>query len=169
MEKETWDSSTEKAKTLTARDFGSPEDVREMAKMPRKAGSKAEAIAILKEIASRGTLTCKSGVEALLSGKSIEKMVNDPALHQSFCLAAHWQAAANIDKLFSNAIEPWEYELNPSKNNENLKDRRYFYAPMEHSGRVVPVKLTVKEYMQIGSGRRLYSIEAIDVDLWAKK
>ena len=169
MEKEPWNSSTEKAKSLTAEDFGSPEEVREMAKMPRLASSKAEAMAILKEIASKGNLASKSGVSASLSGKSIEKMANDPALHQSFSIAAHWQAAANIDKLFSNAIEPWKYELNPSKNNENLKDRRYFYAPMEYRGRIVPVKLTVKEYMQIGSGKRLYPIEAIDVDLWAKK
>jgi len=169
VEKEPWDSSTEKAKSLTAGDFGSLDEVRAMAKMPRKAGSKAAAMAILKGIASKGNLAGKSGALVSLSGKSIEKMLNDPALHQSFSIAAHWQAAANIDKLFSNAIEPWKYELNPGKNNENLKDRRYFYAPMERCERIVIVKLTVKEYMQIESGRRLYSIEAIDVDLLAKK
>jgi len=36
---------------------------------------------------------------------------------------------------------------------------------MEHNGRIVPVKLTVKEYKDIKTQMRLYSIEAIDVDL----
>ena len=167
--KEPWDSSTEKAKNLKIEDFGALEEVREMAKMPRAANSKAETIVILKEIALKGKLTNKSGVFASLSGKSIEKIVNDPAIHQSFNVKAHWQAAANIDKLFSNAIEPWKYELNPNKNNENLMERRYFYAPMEYYGRIVPIKLTIKEYKQIGTEKRLYSVEAINIDLWVKK
>jgi len=169
QKKEVWDSSSEKAQELQISDFGTPEEISEMAKMPRTATTKNEAMAILKEVRARGSLTNKSGVMVSLSGKSIEKIVNDPAIHQSFSTMAHWKAAANVDKLFSNAIEPWRYGLNPEKNNENLKDRRYFYAPMEYDGRIVSVKLTVKEYRQEGIGKRLYSIEAIGIDLWAKK
>jgi len=166
---EPWDSSTEKAKTLKIEDFGTPDEVREMAKMPRTAKTKKEAVTMLKKIASTGKLVSKTGVTVSLSGKSIEKIVSDQALHQSFAPMAHWQAAVNIDKLFSSAIEPWNFELNPNKNNESLKNRRYFYAPMEYSGRIFPVKFTVKEYKQEGLDKRLYSIEAINVDLWAKK
>jgi len=36
---------------------------------------------------------------------------------------------------------------------------------MEHEGRLLPVKLTVKEYLQEGTGRRIYSVEAINVGL----
>jgi len=169
VEKEPWDSSSEKAKTLKIDDFGTPEEVRVMAEMPRTATTKKEATAILKKIRSTGSLASKSGVMVSLSGKSIEKVVNDPAIHQSFSTMAHWQAAANVDKLFANAIEPWMYELNPDKNNENLKDRRYFYAPMEYDGCIVPVKITVKEYKQEGMNKRLYSVEAIDMNLWEKK
>ena len=60
---------------------------------------------------------------------------------------------------------PSKFELNPSKNNENLKDRLYFYAPMEYGGRILPVKITIKQYSQKGVLSRLYSIEAIDVGL----
>jgi len=67
--------------------------------------------------------------------------------------------------LFSNSIEKWEFELNPKKNNAALKKRRYLYAPMEYEDRIVPVKLTVKEYIDIKSEKRIYSIEAIDVTL----
>jgi len=169
MEKEPWDSSSEKAKTLKIEDFGTLEEVREMAKMPRMAQTRKEAVAILKKIAAAGNLTSKSGVVVSLSGKSIDEIVSGQALQQSFDTMAHWQAAANADKLFSNAIEPWKFELNPQKNNQNLKSRRYLYAPMEYRGRILPVKFTVKEYQQKGIDKRLYSIEAVNVALWAKK
>jgi hypothetical protein len=169
VEKEHWDSSDDKAKTLKIENFGTPDEVREMAKMIRTAKTKKAGITILKEIALTGKLINKTGVAVLLSGKSIEKIVSDQALHQSFNPMAHWQAVANIDKLFLHAIEPWEFELNPNKNNENLKNRRYFYAPMEYEERILPVKFTVKEYKQEGIGKRLYSIEAINVELRTKK
>jgi hypothetical protein len=31
------------------------------------------------------------------------------------------------------------------------------------------VKITIKAYKDEGLGKRLYSVEAIDTDLWAKK
>lgn len=169
VRKEPWDSSSEKARTLKIEDFGTPHEVWKMAQMQRTAKTKKEAIMILKEIALTEKLMNKTGVVVSLSGKSIEKIVSDQALHQSFTPMVHWQAVANIDILFSNAIEPWDFDLNPNKNNENLKNRRYFYAPMEYDGRILPVKFTVKEYKQEGIDNRLYSLEAINVDLWAKK
>jgi hypothetical protein len=74
-------------------------------------------------------------------------------------------AVANIDKLFSNAIEPWKFELNPSKNNDDLAARHYLYAPLEFDGKLIPVKITVKEYKDIALGMRLYSVEAINAEL----
>ena len=169
LKKEPWDSSSEKAKTLKISDFGTPDEIREIARMPRDVASKKDVLVILKLIALTGDLKSKSGLVASLSGKSIEKIVSEQSLHQSFDKLAHWRAAANIDKLFSNAIEPWEFNLNPSKNNENLKNRRYLYAPMEYNGKICPVKFTVKEYKQKDQKKRLYSIEAIDVDILEKK
>jgi hypothetical protein len=78
-----------------------------------------------------------------------------------FSAEAHYLAAANVDKYFSNAIEPWFFELNPNKNNEGLKARRYLFAPMEYQGRIVIIKFTVKEYH--GAENKLYSIEALDI------
>ena len=167
--KQPWDSSSEKAKELKISDFGTPDEVREMAQMPRTVKNREETVAILKQIAKNGNLTSKSGIVASLSGKSIDKIVSEQALHQSFSNMAHWQAVGNIDKLFSNAIEPWKFELDPQKNNENLENRRYLYAPMEYRGCILPIKFTVKEYKQKGINKRLYSVEAINVDIWAKK
>jgi len=47
VKKESWDSSTENAKTLRIDDFGAPDKVREMAKMPLAVSSFAEARVIL--------------------------------------------------------------------------------------------------------------------------
>jgi hypothetical protein len=70
-----------------------------------------------------------------------------------------------IDTLYSNAIEPWKFELNPNKENDGLKSRRYLYSPMGYDGKITIVKITVKEYLDDGLQNKLYSIEAIDVEL----
>jgi hypothetical protein len=162
---EHWNSSAEKAKELKIEDFGSPEAVREMAKPIRTAQNRYEATIILKEIIKKGPLTSKSGLTARLPGKSIGKIVSSEAVNASFNKKAHYLAAANMDKLFSNAIEPWEFELNPQKNNQGLKKRKYLYAPMEFNNKLIPVKFTVKAYLDEKLMDILYSIEAIDANL----
>jgi len=168
VRKEPWDSSTEKAKTLKIEDFGTPEEVREMAKPVRTAGNRQEAARILKEIADQGPLMNKYGLIVTLSSDSRGKIVSSKALNTSYEQKAHFLAVANLDKLFFNAIEPWEYELNPNKNNDELKARRYFYAPLEFDNKIIPIKLTVKEYKDTTLGKRLYSIEAINDELYKK-
>jgi hypothetical protein len=163
--KEQWDSSNGKAAELKISDFGFPDEVLKMAKPIRTANDRDEVTKILKEIALRGMFTSKSFVTASLSGKSVGKIISSQACHQSFNQKAHWQAAANIDKLFQNAIEPWEFELDPRKNNENLKDRKYLYASMYYEGAILPVKFTVKEYKQQNVNKRIYSLEVIAVKI----
>jgi hypothetical protein len=163
--KEPWESSSRKASELKISDFGTLDEVQEMAKPIRTAKDRDEATRILKEIAQKGELTSKSGIAASLSGKSVDKIMSGRASQQSFSKKAHWQAAVNIDKLFENAIEPWKFELDSRKNNENLKNRKYLYAPMNYEGSIFPVKFTVKEYKQQGIGKRIYSLEAIAVKI----
>jgi K+-sensing histidine kinase KdpD len=163
--KESWDSSDRKAVELKISDFGTLDEVREMAKPVRTAKNREEATKALKDIAQKGKLASKSGVIASLSGKSVDKIMSGQASQQSFSQKAHWQAAANVDKLFQNTLEPWAFELDPGKNNENLKDRRYLYAPMDYEGVILPVKFTVKEYKQQGIGERIYSLEVIAVKM----
>jgi len=132
-----------------------------MAAPVRKARDRREATAILKEIAGSSPFTSRSGLTARLQRRTVGKLVSSVAVHSSFSPEAHYLAAANIDRLFSNAIEPWLFKLNPNKNNEGLKARRYLFAPMEYRGRIAIVKITVKEYHMAES--RLYSIEAFDL------
>jgi hypothetical protein len=162
-DKEPWDSSNEKARLITVAMFGSPEEVKEMAKPIRMARNRWEVTQILKMITEKGILTSKSGLSARLPGKSIGKIVSSEAVNASFNKDVHYLAVANIDKLYSNAIEPWEFALNPQKNNGGLKNRRYLYAPLEFGGRAIVVKFTVKEYLDEKLANKLYSIEAINV------
>jgi hypothetical protein len=164
-EKEPWDSSDEKATELTISDFGTPEEVWEMAKPVRSARNRQEATLILKEIVKKGPMTSRSGLVARFPGKSIGKIVSSEAVNASFNQEIHFLAAANIDKLYQNAIEPWKFDLNPNKNNNGLKERHYLYAPLEYKDKIAVVKLTVKEYMDMGISNKLYSIEAIEVSL----
>lgn len=163
--KEPWDSSTEKAKTLTVKDFGTLDEVKEMARPIRSAHTRQEAANILNQIAKNGPLTSKTGLTAVLPNRNISKMVSDVAILQSSSREAHFLAVSNLDKLFPNAIEPWAFALNPNKNNQDLKERRVLYAPLEYEGRIIPVKITVKEYADQVRGIKIYSLEAIDAVL----
>jgi hypothetical protein len=160
---EPWDASREKARELRLDQWGTPEEVAALAVPLRWASNRREATAILKEIAEHSPFTSKSGLTARLQRRSVGKLVSAVAVHASFAPQAHYQAAANVDKYFSSAIEPWLFALNPHKNNERLKARRYLFAPMEYHGRIAIIKFTVKEYH--GAENKLYSIEALDIIL----
>jgi hypothetical protein len=121
----------------------------------------------LKEIAKNGPFISRAGLPARLSARSLGKIVSNAAVAASFCPEAHYLAAANIDKLYSAAIEPWQFDLNPNKENTGLKARRYLYAPLEYGGKITVVKITVKEYLDAELRNKIYSIEAVDVELRA--
>jgi hypothetical protein len=165
VEKDLWHSSSEKAKTLKIDDFGTLESIREQARIIRTASNRREATEILKEIIKHGPYTSKSGLTSRIPGKSIGKLVSSEAVNASFIPEAHYLAVANLDKLFLNAIEPWIYELNPTKNNDGLKARHYLYAPMNFHERIIVVKFTVKEYINPELYNKTYSIEAIDTNI----
>jgi hypothetical protein len=158
---EPWDTVYERVSELRPNYLGTPEEVAVIAEPIRKARNRREATAILKEITEYSPFTSKSGLTARLQRRSVGKLVSSVTVHSSFNPEAHYLAAANIDKFFITAVEPWLFELNPNKNNEGIKSRRYLFAPMEYQGRIVIIKFTVKEYFT--DENKLYSIEVIDL------
>ena len=163
------DIGKEIAESLKADDFGTPEEVIEKAKPIRYAKSREEAKPILEEIAAKGSLTSADGIEATISGKSKREMLSGKSSSKSFERKAHWQAIANIDKLYGNAIEKQPVDLDPRKGDKDIKTRKILFSPMEYNDRIVPVKFTILEYKRKEDGMRLYDIQAIDVDLRQKK
>jgi len=164
VEMEPWNSSTEKAKTLKIEDFGTPEDVREMAKMPKQASNFSEAKKILSELVNK-PMTNTGGLIAFISKNSAKEILSGKAVESSFNKQAHLLAVVNVDRLYSNAIEPWKFNLNPEKSNKGIKAVRRLYSPMLYNGRIIPVKLTIKEIKNENEGNRMYSLQAIDVNL----
>jgi hypothetical protein len=164
--KEPWDSSTERAKSLKVEDFGTPEIVEKTAKPTRFLWDRRAAVDILKDIIKvTPFLTSKSGTRARISSKSAGKLVSSDAVKASFDEKAHFLAVANLDRLFVNAIEPWKFELNPNKNNQGLKERKYLYAPLIYDGKIIPVKFTVKSFQNNDLMDKIYSIEAVNASL----
>jgi hypothetical protein len=162
------DIGKEIAKELKAEDFGTPEEIAEKAKPIRFAKSRKEAKPILDEIAAKGPLKSADGVEATISSKSKREILSGKSSHNSFKEKAHWQAVANIDKLYSNAIEIQPVGLDSYKDNRNLESRKFLFSPMEYDDHIVPVKFTVFEYKRV-KDLRLYDIEAIDIEFGHKK
>jgi hypothetical protein len=91
-----------------------------------------------------------------LSGTSVEDSHN---------YKAHILAAGNIDQLYTNAIEPWNFEMNPDKNNDGLISVHRLFAPMEYEGIINVAKITVKEMKNPNDGNRIYTIKTLDVFL----
>jgi hypothetical protein len=170
--KEPWNSIDEKAKSLKIEDFGTYEDVQKMSKPLRMVRSRPEARKALENIITvNGTvkqsaieLKNKYGITAMLRRSSIGKLVSGIQKGE-MPEEALWLAAANVDKLFENAIEPWLFELSQKKNNDGIRERRILYSPIEFEGRIIPVKITVKVYLDPLAEAKLYAVEAINIDL----
>jgi hypothetical protein len=139
-----------------------------MAKTSREAHSYDAARSMLRSLLGK-PLTSRAGIQATVSNKSIDKILSGTAVGKSFDKEAHFLAAANLEHLFSNAIEPFKFDLDPGKNNEHLRGIHRLYSPMSFKERVIPVKFTVKELDNRQDGNRIYTLEAIDFPVEAKK
>ena len=156
--------STKQAHELTLDMFGTLEEVKEMAIMDWEAETRDGARSILVKFVDK-PLKSKAGVEATVSKNSIEKILSGKSVDKSYDAKAHFLAAVNIEKLFSNAIEPFIFPAIPQKHNENYQEVKRLYAPMAFQGRIIPVKFTIMIMLNEKEGKRIYSIEAIDADI----
>ncbi len=104
-------------------------------------------------------MVSSDGIEATLSGNSVDKVFSGKAAHKSVSIAAHLAAAANIRQLFEHSVE-----VNVDHGNKaGVKAMHRLYAPFIFGGNVLLAKISVKEFAD-GTSNRLYTIEAIDVE-----
>jgi hypothetical protein len=157
-----WDASDEAAKKLNLEDFGTPEQISDIAFMERQPKTYDETRKIMFGFINV-YISSRSGLIATISKKSIKKILSGKNISESFDFKAHLMAAGNLDKLYNNAIEPWSFAFNPEKNNENLTSVRRLYSIMNYNKKLVVVKITVKEMKNSRDGNRIYSIKALDL------
>ena len=162
--KEPYNTSNEKAQGLKISDFGTTEEVQQMANMERFPKSFAEARKILSGFVGH-PLISRNGLSATITKNSIEKILSDTGGSKPLTLKPHLLAAGNLDKLYSNAIEPWSFEMNPNRNNDGLTGVHRLFAPMSYEGNTAIVKITVKALKNPKDGNKIYTIKALDVHL----
>jgi hypothetical protein len=165
-----------KARELSVADWGTPAEVREMSRMPCQVTNRKEVEQAIENIITKNSsekhsfvnLISRNGLNAVLRKSSIGKLVSN-VQKKNMPSRALWTATANIDKLFANAIAPWDFDFRPDRDNSDLKKRHVVYSPMEYEGRIIPTMIQVKEYKNTKHDSKLYSVEVIDFDIETKK
>jgi hypothetical protein len=135
--------------------------------MPRSAKSVSEAQALIKPLVGKPITNEKLGITATISGNSLGKFGSQKATEKSVSPALHAKAIANIDVLFQNA----EFDvMHPDEKNIYEVGKIHRLGSLmfdEASEKYVPVMITVKEFNN-PKGNRIYSIEAVDIEIKEK-
>jgi len=101
-----------------------------------------------------------TGMNAVMSRKSLDKMLSSVAVNKSESPAVHAAAVANADHLFERAIWGWS---KPDRDGDvNILAIHRLFAAMEIDGRIKMVKLTVKEIARRDQPDQLYTVEVVE-------
>jgi len=129
--------------------------------LPRQVTSFEQAREVAKQNFIGKVLTnVATGMKAVASVRSLRKMLSKKAVDKSHSGKAQALAAANADVLFERSIFGW---TKPERDNDpNIKGVHRFFTTMEHEGKQLVVKLTVKETQNPKDNNTLYTIEAVE-------
>lgn len=132
------------------------------ATVTREAQNFREAEAAAEAFKGRPLTNTSTGMQAVVSGKTLKKMTSPSAVAKSTSARAHTAAIANADQLFERAVLGWS---KPDRDGDhNIQAVHRFFAPMLHGGRAYLVKLTVKAMANVKQENPLYTIEAVDLE-----
>ncbi len=126
----------------------------------RRATTFAEARLAAKAFQGKQVTNGQTGLQAVVSRNSLDKMLSSKAVGKSSGAPAHSTAVASVDRLFEGAILGWSKEDRDS--NSNLAAVHRFFAPMVFDGRQMLAKITVKETVDPNHSNPVYTVEAVD-------
>ncbi|MBB6559573.1 N12 class adenine-specific DNA methylase [Acidovorax soli] len=126
----------------------------------REASTFAQAKAAVSEFQGKPLVNQQTGFVSRVSRNQLDKMLSNKAVAKSVSPAAHSMAVANVDHLFQSAILGWSKP--DDHGNKNYVAIHRFFAPMERDGKVLLVKLTVKETAISTDPNPLYTVEAVE-------
>jgi len=128
----------------------------------RSATNFLQARQAVKEFQGKPLINAVTGMQAVVSRKTLDKMLSSKAVSKSVSGTAHATAVANVDRLFEQAIWGWS---KPDRNADmHLSAIHRFFAPMVYEGKQLLVKLTVKEVQLAGQTNPLYTVEAVHLN-----
>ncbi|UUE95361.1 hypothetical protein [Comamonas thiooxydans] len=135
---------------------------REAAPEMRAAANFMQARQAVKEFQGKPLTNAVTGMQAVVSRKTLDKMLSSKAVSKSDSATAHATAVANVDHLFEQAIWGWS---KPDRNADtNFEAIHRFFAPMAYGDKQLLVKLTVKEVKLSGQSNPLYTVEAVELN-----
>lgn len=128
----------------------------------RRATTFAEARLAAKAFQGQPLTNGQTGLQAVVSRNSIDKMLSGKAVGKSESASIHSMAVANADRLFAGATYGWS---KPDRSDDpNIRGVHRFFAAMEVDGRSKLVKLTVKESAREDRNSPLYTVEAVELN-----
>ncbi len=129
----------------------------------RLASNFNEARAAAKAFQGNTLVNEASGLEAVVSRNTLDKMLSTKAVSKSESPASHSLAVANLDQLFARAIHGWSKP--DEKGQGGVKAIHRLFAPVAlPDGRVLMAKITVKETVQVDKTNPLYTVEAVELN-----
>jgi len=108
----------------------------------REASTFSEAREAVKQFQGKELTNESTGLKAVVSRNSLDKMLSGKAVAKSETPATHAMAVANADSLFEHAILGWSKQ--DRSDDVNIRAVHRFFAHMQLNGRSKLVKLTVK-------------------------
>ena len=135
---------------------------REVAPEMRAAANFLQARQAVKEFQGKPLTNAVTGMQAVVSRKTLDKMLSSKAVSKSDSATAHATAVANVDHLFEQAI--WGWSKPDRVADTNFEAIHRFFAPMAYGDKQLLVKLTVKEVRLSGQSNPLYTVEAVELN-----
>ena len=132
------------------------------AKGARMARTFAEAREKAEDFKGKPLTNRMTGVEAVVSGNNLRKMLNESAVKKSVSPQMQAYAVANLDQLFARAVLGWS---KPDRDNSrNIIAVHRFFAPLlAPDGKTAMLtKLTVHEDRNENQQNPLYTVEAVE-------
>lgn len=134
------------------------------AKIIRQARTFDEARAAAKDFQGKILTNRESGLQAVVSRNTLDKMLSHKAVAKSESPASHSLAVANLDELFERAIYGWN-KPDTRPIDSGIAAIHRLFAPLHLAdGRILLAKLTVKEVTSKKNNNPLYTVEAVELD-----
>ena len=125
---------------------------------------------ILKNIAGKPLNNIETGIDAQINTNQYNKMTSNAAVNKSlrngFSRDKHFEALANIENLFKNAV--LLEQTDDLKNNDNNVKIYRFASPFVIDNQIADVMLTVKRSID-NDTKRIYSLELIEIKKLSEK
>ena len=133
------------------------------AEMDRDAATVEQARAAATQFVGQPLENLATGMQAAVSRNTLGKMTSASAQQKSTSAADHALAVANADKLFTHAM--LDRSHSDARGEPTIAAIHRYVAPMRTSaGRLVAVKMTVKETTGPSEPNPLYSIETLEIE-----